>query len=111
MNPTPLNWTKEDLKIYLLIYCANADFSESKVETEFIKSKIQTSNYEKIHGEFDSDNDYQSIQKIQRSIQEHGYKAEDMDRIFQEIKKLLLSDGNYDILERNLYKALKKILN
>ena len=38
MENKNINWTKEDLKTYLLIYCANADFSESKIEIEFIKS-------------------------------------------------------------------------
>ena len=57
MEETSPNWTKEELKIYILIYCANADFSESKLETEYIKSKIQTSNFDKIHAEFENDND------------------------------------------------------
>jgi len=33
------NWTKEELNLYILIFCANADFIESKGETDFLKLK------------------------------------------------------------------------
>ena len=104
------NWTKEELKIYTLIYCANANFSESKFEIDFIKSKIQTSDFEKIHDEFEKDNDYQSIQKIQSSIKDHGYTNDSIDTLLKEIKALFLSGNEYDILEQNLYRGLSHIL-
>lgn len=110
MEEIKTNWTKEELEIYILIYCANADFSESKFEIDFIKSKTQTSNFEKIHDVFKKDNDYQSIQKIQSSIKDHGYTNEDKDILFKEIKALFLSDDKYDILEQNLYRGLSHIL-
>ncbi len=110
MENIKTNWTKEELKIYVLIYCANADFLESKLEIDFIKSKIQTSNFEKIHAEFENDNDYQSIQKIRFSIKEHGYTNDETNSLFREIKELFLSDKNYDILELNLYRGLSHLL-
>lgn len=109
MKEFSTNWTKEELKIYILIYCANADFVESKFEIDFIKSKIQASNFEKIHAEFVNDNDYQSIQKIQLSINEHGYTDDAINNLFREIKELFLSDKEYDILEQNLYRGLNRI--
>ncbi|AUP77585.1 hypothetical protein [Flavivirga eckloniae] len=110
MEEIKTKWTKEELEIYILIYCANANFSETKMEIDFIKSKIQTSNFEKIHSEFKNDNDYQSIQKIQSSIKDHGYTNDDKDTLFKEIKALFLSDNKYDILEQNLYRGLGHIL-
>ena len=110
MNNNITNWTKEELKIYILIYCANADFSESKIEVDFIKSKTKTSDFEKIHAEFEDDNDYQSIRKIRLSIEKHGYTNDEKNRLFGEIKELFLSDKKYDVLERNLYLGLSQIL-
>ena len=104
------NWTKEDLKIYLLIYCANADFSESKHELNFIKEKIQNSNLDKIRDEFEKDNEYQSIQKIQTAIKEHGYSKIAINSLFEEIKELFISDDNFDTQEQNLFRGLNKIL-
>ena len=108
MKKTNINWTKEELKIYILIYCSNADFSESKLEIDYIKSKIQTNNFEKIHNEFEKDNDYQSIQKIQSSIKEHHYEND--ESLLREIMELFLIDDRFDILEQNLYMGLKHIL-
>lgn len=108
MKKMNINWTKEELKIYILIYCSNADFSESKLEIDYIKSKIQTKNFEKIHHEFEKDNDYQSIQKIQSSIKDHHY--ENNESLLREIMELFLIDDSFDVLEQNLNMGLKHIL-
>lgn len=108
MKKSNSNWTKEELKTYVLIYCANADFVESKLEIDYIKSKIHAGIYEKMHAEFEKDNDYQSIQKIQTFIKEHSYKNEDV--LINEILELFLIDDDFDILEKNLYMGLKHIL-
>ncbi len=104
------HWTKEELKIYILLYCAHADFNESKSELDLIKLKSQHSDFEKIHAEFENDNDYQSIQKIQSSVASHGYSAHELENLNREIKELFLSDGKYDILEQSLYMGLRHIL-
>jgi hypothetical protein len=111
MKTTTPIWTKEDLKIYTLIYCANADFVEDKIETKFIKSKINESDYDKLKAEFDHDNDYESIQKINTAFEFYGYTKEEKDNYFKDIKDLFLSDGNYDHLEKNIFRGLNRILN
>ena len=105
------NWSREELKIYLLMYCASADFDESKYETEYIKSKTSEKNFQKIYREFCSDNDFQSIQKIQTSIDNFGYTKKEIESLFVEMKELFLTDGKYDILEQNLYRGLNRILS
>lgn len=105
------NWTKEDLKIYLLIYCANADFSESKHELNYIKEKIETSHLDKLRDEFEKDNEYQSIQKIQSAIKDLGYSKVAINSLFEEIKELFISDDHFDTREQNLFRGLNKILN
>lgn len=104
------NWSKEELKVYLLVYCANADLCESKEENEFILPKIKGHGFEKIHDEFDQDNDFQSIQKIRWTLEKYGYSKDGVDRLFKEIKELFLSDGKYDTLEQNLFRGLKHII-
>ena len=102
-------WTKEELNAYILIYCANADFTESKVEIDLIKSKIPSVVFEKVHHEFEKDNDYQSIQKIQSTIDRYGYTSNEKIRLSNEIKEIFLSDEKYDILEKNLLLGLNHI--
>lgn len=102
------NWTKDDLRTYLLIYCANADFTESKKELEFIKSKINGSDFARLHSEFDKDNDYQSIEKIQSAYKALDY--DNADTLMQEVREFFYADGEFDTLEQNLLLGLKRVL-
>ena len=110
MSAANTNWTKEDFIIYTLIYCANADYVEEKLELDFIKTKINTSNLENLKAEFSEDNDYASIEKIYDYIKLHNYTQEDKQKLLEDIKALFMSDGNYDTLEYNMMLGLKKIL-
>lgn len=104
------NWTKEELKIYTLIYCANADYFESHFEISYIKSKVKESDFDKIYAEFKKDNDYASIQKINNCIDRLGYSNKEKDLLFDEMRELFLSDGKYHSLEQNLHRALSNII-
>lgn len=110
MSQANPNWTKDELKTYLLIYCANADFTESKPEIDMIHTKVPHVDYEKIHAEFQKDNDYQSIQKIEASLEHHGYSSNERDQLLQEMTDLFVSDGDVDQLEQNLLLGLRHIL-
>lgn len=54
-------------------------------------------------------NDYQSLQKIIKGVEYHN--SDDLKLLFADIKTLFLSDGEYDIMERNMFLYLKKILS
>lgn len=105
------NWTQEELKCYMLLYCANANFNVTKEEEEYIKLRVEAEKYKNILKEFEEDNDYQHIQKINTTIERLNYSKEEIDEIFQSIKKLFLSDGEMDILEQNIYRGLKHLLS
>jgi len=110
MSTTKTDWSKEDFIIYTLLYCAHADFVEEKLELDYIKSKIETSNLEKLQHELSNDNDYESIQKIVDYIEAHNYTDEEKQKLIKDIQALFVSDGNYDQLEHNLMLGLKKII-
>lgn len=103
-------WSREELKAYILMYCANANFIETKAEKEYIKAKVGDEKYKKTHKEFDQDNDYQRIQKIQAGVTRFDYSKNEIDRLFQDIKKMFLEDGEIDILEENIYRGLQHLL-
>lgn len=104
------DWTHEELKAYMLLYSAHADYVVTEEEKEYIKSKVDANDYKKIHREFEKDNDYQRIQKIHSTIERLNYSKEEIDEAFQSIKDLFLSDGEIDILEQNIYRGLKHLL-
>lgn len=103
-------WSREELKAYILMYCAYADFIESKAEKEYIKSKVGEEKYQKIHKEFDADNDYQRIQKIQVTVARFDYNKNEIDRLFHNIKRMFLKEGEMDVLEENIYRGLQHLL-
>ena len=104
------NWTKEELVAYILLFTAHSNFDEDNHERNVIISKVDMQTFQRIHDEFDSDNDYQSIQKIIKGIEAHNYSKDDLNSLFSDIKLLFLSDGEFDVLERNMFTYLKKIL-
>ena len=110
MEEFKTDWTREELKAYILLYCANANFIETQEEKEFIKSKVGEEKYMKVHKEFDKDNDYQRIQKIQSSVERFNYSKHEIDILFMNIKKMFLTDGSMDILEENIYRGLQHLL-
>ena len=110
MKTLEVNWSKEELQTYLFIYCINADYKETKQELEAISLKTNQETYKKMHDEFEKDNDYASIQKINKSLKNLNYSKEERNKLFEEIKELFLSDGSYAILEKNLLRGLHRLL-
>lgn len=110
MKDFTTDWTHQELKAYMLLYCAHADFIVTEEEKEFIKSRISEDDYKRIHREFDKDNDYQRIQKINSTIERLNFSKEEIDKAFESIKKLFLEDGIMDPLETNLYRGLQHLL-
>lgn len=110
MDDFTTDWTHQELKAYMLLYFANADLVVSPEEKEYIKSKVSEDEYQKIHREFEKDNDYQRIQKIDATIERFDYSKEEINKAFQSIKSLFLADGEIDIMEETIYRGLKNLL-
>ncbi|NOQ75733.1 MAG: hypothetical protein GQ574_27245 [Crocinitomix sp.] len=103
-------WTKQELKAYVLLFAAHANFLEDKKEMDFIKKLVGKNNLDHMHDEFDADNDYQRIQKIKAETERLGYGKDEIDNLFLDIKALFIADGRVDVLEENLFRGLKHIL-
>ena len=111
MSNSSQHWSRNDLQAYLLLYCANADFSENEEELEIIKSKVSSSDFKAISKEFDKDNDYQGIQKIQVAVRRINLSEGQIDDLINETKTLFLSDGEFVATERALFAGIKKLLD
>jgi len=105
-----MSWTNDELKAYMLLYAANADYKESNLERNIIADRVDRHTFQRIHDEFDKDNDYQSVQKISNCIKQLNYSNEDIDLLYAEMKLMFFADGQYVQLEQNLFLFLKKIL-
>ena len=56
------------------------------------------------------DNDFQSMEKIKSYLADNKYSEEDKGKLIKEIKEVCFADGSVDILEKNAFLFLKKIL-
>lgn len=110
MSEIKTNWSKPEFKAYLMLYAANANYFESEEEVEMIKALVSKDAYKTIHREFDKDNDYQSIQKILFTIDKYGYSINELNHLVDDIKELFNADGEFDILEENMLRAIKNLL-
>ena len=110
MENISTNWTREELKAYILLYCAHADFIETQEEIDYIKSKVSEADYQKIHDEFEKDSDYESIQKIEYTIEKYNYTKAEIDSLFERIKELFYLDGEYSAAEQSIFIGLKHLL-
>lgn len=104
------DWSKDELKAYLLLFAANADFVETENEKQFIKSKSGKKEYRHIHEEFEEDTDYERIQKIQKFVEKEDYSEKQIEGLLSEMKELFKSDGEYKGAERSIYYGLKQVL-
>ena len=104
------NWTKEEFKVYLLIYAAQSNFLESNAELKFIESKFDKNIINKIHKEISEFKDYQKSQVIIDYIKLHDFSQKDLDNILLQIKEIYDSDGSFDVVERQTFYMLEKIL-
>ncbi|MFD1014679.1 TerB family tellurite resistance protein [Winogradskyella rapida] len=104
-----IDWTRDELVAYILLFAANADFKESEEERQLIISKVDPTSFKEIHEEFEADNDYQGLKKITASLEQHLYTKEDIDLLLEDIKALFFADGDFDITEQNMLRCLERL--
>ena len=103
-------WTKLELKIYILLLCANADSLRSKAEIKLIKSKIDSKTFKKINKEFSRDTEKKRFKKIDDSVQLQDYSNNELKELRMEMHEIFNSDKDFGMMERNLDRILDNIL-
>lgn len=108
MKHTP--WSKEELKIYILLLCANSDLAVTSEEIDFIKSKTDAATFDKMSKEFNTDSEEMSFEKIEATISIHHYEDMELSSLRKEIHEVFVSDNNFAMKERYLNQILDNIL-
>jgi|TARA_R110002051_G_scaffold91370_2_gene160685 hypothetical protein len=110
MNKSSKNWTKHELKIYLLLLCAQADSVQTQDELALIKRKTDSDTFAVIHQEFNMDDEDTSIEKIERSIAKLDFSQMELAELKKEIHELFQMDKKFSAAERYLDKILDNIV-
>ena len=104
------NWTKDELKIYLLLLCAKADEVISQEELDMIKSKTTHKNFDEIYEEFLEDDESKSFDKICTAIGHLEYGDMELFELRQEIFELFMADHEFSPREKYLDRILDNII-
>lgn len=104
------NWTKNELQVYLLLLCANADLVQTEEELNLIRSKVNADVFEKMFKEFSEDNEERSFEKIQDNIALHHYSHREIQLLRKEMQEVFFTDQKFGMLERNMERILKNML-
>ncbi|WP_339755478.1 hypothetical protein [uncultured Winogradskyella sp.] len=105
-----INWTKKELKIYILLLCANANSVETAEEIKLIKSKTDSKTFDEIYKVFSNHNEDESLEIIDDNIHQHEYSDLELAEIKREISELFLIDNAVDMKEKNITRILDNIL-
>jgi len=104
-------WTKEEFRTYVLLFVAHCNYIEAKEESDYIISKINEEQYNKIHTEIVMDDDENvKLEKIKDYLLENKYSEDDKRALIQDVKNVIFADGTVDALEKKVFNFLKKIL-
>ncbi len=110
MKTDKTQWSKEELKIYILLLCAKADKIESKEEIQLIKAKTSDEIFDKINREFQNDDEDESLEKIQDVLEIHQYSELELCELKNEIQQIFASDRKIPMSESNLGRILENII-
>ena len=104
------NWTKEEIKTYILLLCARADSVESEEEINLIKSKTTTEVFDKMYNEFCEDDEDICFQKLEDSISQHHFSTMELSEFRREIHEVFMADNKFTLMEKRLDQIFDNIL-
>ena len=109
INEKP-KWSKDELKVYILLLCAKADWNETAEEIALIKSKTKEEVFNSVYNEFNGDNEDISLDKIEASIECHNYSTMEIIELKKEIQDVFISDNNFTLKEQYIDEILDNLI-
>lgn len=103
-------WNYEEFLSFLLLYSAHADMEYDESERKFILQRVDPDHLEKVREEFEKLNDYEIIRVIERYRGLYFPTSDRKQELLSRIETLFKADGEYNVVEKNVFRLLKKIL-
>lgn len=110
MKADKTQWSKVELKTYILLLCAKADLVETEEEFNLIKSKTSPEIFDRMYEEFCKANEDESFEKIQYAVGRHKYSYKELSELKKEIQEVFFSDNKLLMKEQNLSRVLDNII-
>ncbi len=103
-------WDKEEFKAFLMIHLANADLKVSQDELVMIMENVNEETYRKVKMVWDSCNDYECIQVIQKLKEKHFAGEEGKEQLINGMMEFAKADEIVSTNEKIMIAAMNKIL-
>jgi hypothetical protein len=110
METDHTQWSKAELKTYILMLCAKADKLETEEEIALIKTKTSEEMFDKMYREFQNDDEDKSLEKIQDTLERQQYSEIELCKLKNEIQQLFAVDRKISMSESNLGRILENII-
>jgi len=110
MNDSYKNWNFDDFLSFILFHAAMADFNFAEAEKELMLKHVSQEKLTEIRNFHKHNSDYENIQVIMYCKEKFCADSNATDKIEAAIKTMFDSDGDFNLLERNMYRAIDLIL-
>ncbi|MCP9198600.1 hypothetical protein MKO06_01690 [Gramella sp. GC03-9] len=103
-------WSREELKIYVLLLCSEADFVQTPTELRFISTRVDGESFDRIYNEYLNDSENERIRKIRNALEHHEFSKDEREELKTEIHEMFLANDYISESERKLEEMLMEIL-
>tara|TARA_R110000782_G_scaffold170044_3_gene261827 strand:- start:630 stop:965 length:336 start_codon:yes stop_codon:yes gene_type:complete len=110
MSNSSKNWSKNELKVYLLLLCAQADSEQTAEEINLIKQKTDSATFTSLYKEFKKDDEDTRFEKVEASIGVLEFSQKELSDLKKEFHELFHSDKKITAAEQYMNKILDNIL-
>ncbi|MUP44450.1 hypothetical protein E0K83_01665 [Gramella sp. BOM4] len=110
MKKKDQTWSREELEIYVLLLCSDADFVQTPTELQFISTRVEGGSFDRIYNEYLHDSEDERIRKIKYAVDHQQLTRSDVEVLKKEIHELFLSNGHISESEKQLEDLLNDIL-
>ncbi len=103
------NWTYEEFLAFLLMYAAYSDYKIVEEELEAIDIAVGKEHEQRAKKIMDKLNDAERIDLILSFEQKYFPNKEDQEKLFGDMRRIFLADGDFHALEKTTLMYLKKL--
>lgn len=105
-----IEWNYDEFVAFLLLYASHVDMDFSQEEKEKITEKLPKDTYDKIFQKFNNMSDYEALQTILRYKGVYYPTQDRKQELLDKIKMIFFVDGDYSVMERELFGFLEKLM-
>ncbi|HMQ07294.1 MAG TPA: hypothetical protein PKC30_08330 [Saprospiraceae bacterium] len=110
MNPPELTWNYEEFLCFLLLHASYVDMEFSEEEKMKLNEKFGPDLVAKMHDILYKMSDYETLETILAYKGVYFPTIDQKNEIMNSIKKLFFADGDYSIMEREMFRFLEKLM-